>query len=201
MTEQQVRKGNMKKKDLRHMYKEMRKQLPASRIAKLDDLMLIQFQKLDIEIPSLVMTYAPMEKRNEFNPQLITDYCYFKNPAQHLLYPVMVELEGKSEILSMMVDDDTVFGKNEYGIVEPLNGIDIYPSEIEMVIVPLLAFDKRGYRVGYGKGYYDRFLPRCRKNCIKIGFSYFDAVDHIEDANSDDIPLDYCITHEKIYEF
>jgi 5-formyltetrahydrofolate cyclo-ligase len=191
----------MKKRVIRHIYKERRQQLSAAQIRKLDDLMLIQFQKMDIAIPSLIMTYAPMEKMNEFNPQLITDYCCFKNPDQHLLYPVMVELDGKHEILSMMIDDNTLFDVNEYGIEEPVNGLDVYPSEIDMVIVPLLAFDGRGCRVGYGKGYYDRFLPRCREDCLKIGFSYFDAVELIEDANENDIRLDYCITHERIYEF
>jgi 5-formyltetrahydrofolate cyclo-ligase len=191
----------MKKKVIRNIYKERRMQLTPSQADKMDDLMLIQFQKLDIEIPSLIMTYAPMEKTKEFNPQLITDYCFFKNPDQHLLYPVMVEMDGSSEILSMMIDDDTLFDTNEYGIYEPINGTDVYPSEIDMVIVPLLAFDARGYRVGYGKGYYDRFLPRCRKDCIKIGFSYFDIIEYIEDANENDVRLDFCITHERIYEF
>ncbi|MFT3680483.1 MAG: 5-formyltetrahydrofolate cyclo-ligase [Ferruginibacter sp.] len=191
----------MKKKDIRNIYREKRKQLTASQVAKLDDLMLIQFQKLSIQVPSLIMTYAPLEKTKEFNPQFITDYCYFKNPDQHLLYPVVVNLEGHDEILSVLVDDNTAFEPGPFGVDEPVNGKDIYPSEIDMVIVPLLAFDTRGYRVGYGKGYYDRFLPRCREDCIKIGFSYFDAVDNIEDAGTHDIKLDYCITHERIYEF
>ena len=191
----------MKKKDIRNIYKERRKQLSASQVAQMDDLMLIQFQKLDFEIPSFIMTYSPIEKMNEFNPQLITDYCYFKNPGQHLLYPVMVELDGKNEILSALVQDDTLFETNGYGIDEPVDGQDIFPSAIDLVIVPLLGFDKRGCRVGYGKGYYDRFLQRCRKDCIKIGFSYFDAVDCIEDANENDVQLDYCITHQQVYIF
>ena len=191
----------MKKKDIRNIYREKRRQLTDAQITKLDDLLLIQFQKLGIQIPSLIMTYAPIDKLKEFNPQYITDYCYFKNPDQHLIYPVMVNLDGKDELLSVMVNDDTVFETSSFGVDEPVNGVEIYPSEIDMVIVPLLAFDKRGYRVGYGRGYYDCFLPRCRKDCIKIGFSYFDALEHIEDANENDVQLDYCITHERIYEF
>ena len=69
------------------------------------------------------MTYSPIEKMNEFNPQLITDYCYFKNPGQHLLYPVMVELDGKNEILSALVEDDTLFETNGYGIDEIWEGL------------------------------------------------------------------------------
>ncbi len=191
----------MKKKDIRNIYKERRSQLSASQVARMDDLMLMQFQKLGIEIPSLIMTYSPVEKMNEFNPQPVTDYCFFKNPGQHLLYPVMVELDGQDEILSVIVDDNTFFETNDYGIDEPVNGQDFFPSEIDLVIVPLLGFDKSGCRVGYGKGYYDRFLKRCRKDCIKIGFSYFEAIESIEDANENDVQLDYCITHEMAYIF
>ena len=191
----------MKKKDIRHYYKDRRMQLSASQMNRMDDLMLIQFQRLSIDIPSLIMTYAPIEKWNEFNPELVTDYCYFKNPNQQLLYPFLVDLEGKAEMIAVIADEHTTFEKNQFGIDEPVNGVDIPHAEIDMVIVPLLGFDTKGYRVGYGKGYYDRFLLNCRKDCIKVGFSYFEPVEAIEDENPLDVPLDFCITHEKIYSF
>ncbi len=191
----------MKKKDIRHYYKEKRCQLSASQIEKMNDLMLIQFQKLTVDIPSTIMTYAPLSKYKEFDPQLITDFCFFKNPGTKLLYPVMDQVEGKEQLIAVMVHDETVFVQNEYGVFEPEDGEDISPSAIDLVIVPLLGFDSRGYRVGYGKGYYDRLLTECRPDCIKIGFSYFDPVDRIEDINQHDIPLDFCITHQTIYSF
>jgi 5-formyltetrahydrofolate cyclo-ligase len=161
----------MKKSDIRNIYAEKRLQLSASQKEKMDDLMLIQFQKLAIDIPALIMTYAPIKRLNEFDPQGITDYCYFKNPGQQLFYPVMVEIDGNSEMSTMIVDDNTIFETNKFGIDEPIEGIDMIPSEIDLFIVPLLSFDKKGNRVGYGKGYYDRFLKRCRRDCMKIGFS------------------------------
>jgi 5-formyltetrahydrofolate cyclo-ligase len=69
------------------------------------------------------------------------------------------------------------------------------------VLIPLLAFDRKGHRVGYGKGYYDRFLRTCRKDVVKIGFSYFDPVEKIEDASRYDVRLNYCITPNDIYRF
>jgi len=191
----------MKKKDIRHYFKDRRMQLAALQTSRMDDLMLIQFQKLPIEIPALIMTYAPIEKWNEFNPQQVTDYCYFKNPNQQLLYPFLVDLEGNAEMIAVIADENTAFEENQFGIDEPVNGLDVSQSAIDMVIVPLLGFDTKGFRVGYGKGYYDRFLKQCRKDCIKVGFSYFEPVDRIEDANPLDVPLDFCITHEKIYSF
>jgi 5-formyltetrahydrofolate cyclo-ligase len=191
----------MKKEYIRSFYKEKRATISLHLKEKMEDLMLIQFQQLRIDIPSLIMTYSPIKVLNEFDPQIITDYCYFKNPGQQLFYPVIVDDKKEQKIISMIVDDETIFKTNKYGIEEPVDGIDMFPSEIDLVIVPLLYFDKTGNRVGYGKGYYDKFLKKCRKDCIKIGFCYFDPVDEIEDINKFDVKLDYGITPSSIYQF
>ncbi len=191
----------MKKEYIRILYKEKRANLSLHLKEKMDDLLLIQFQQLAIDIPSLIMTYSPIIKFNEFDPQTITDYCYFKNPGQQLFYPVMIEGKKHAEIVSVIVDDETIFKTNKYGIEEPIEGIDMFPTEIDLVIVPLLSFDKKGNRVGYGKGYYDRFLKKCRKDCLKIGFSYFEPVEQIDDINKFDIKLDFGITPDSIHEF
>ena len=70
-----------------------------------------------------------------------------------------------------------------------------------MVFVPLLAFDLKGHRVGYGKGFYDNLLASCKPETIKVGFSFFDAEAEIEDVFSGDIPLDYCVTPKQVYKF
>ena len=191
----------MIKSNLRHIYKERRQQLTNTQLATLDDLLLIQFQKLPVDIPALIMTYAPIARWNEFDPQEITDYCYFKNPEQQLFYPLITDVETVSTLMPVLVNDATTFELSTFGFSQPVNGIEVSPEDIDLVIVPLLAFDEKGYRVGYGKGYYDRFLKKCRKDVIKVGFSYFEPVDAIQDINVYDVPLDYCITHEKIYIF
>jgi len=87
------------------------------------------------------------------------------------------------------------------GIPEPQNGLTVPPSEIEVVFIPLLAYDKKGHRVGYGKGFYDRFLSKCKPNTLKIGLSLFEPEEKIEGLDATDIPLDYCVTPVKVYEF
>ena len=191
----------MKKDDIRAFYKAKRSALSPQSKSKMDDLLLIKFQQLLIDIPSLLMTYSPIKVLNEFDPQIITDYCYFKNPRQQLFYPVTMESEMGPLIRSVIVEDETIFETNKYGIEEPIDGIDMFPSEIDLVIVPLISFDKKGNRVGYGKGYYDRFLKQCRKDCVKIGFSYFEPVDQVDDINKYDVKLNFGITPEAIYEF
>jgi 5-formyltetrahydrofolate cyclo-ligase len=184
---------------LRKIYKEKRNTLSITERNKLEDLILIQFQKLNIEIPEQIMTYAPIEKFNEFNPQLITDYCFFKNPQQILLYPMVDIAEGL--MVAVAVTDDTNFAQNKMGIDEPIDGLYTAEEEIDLIIIPLLAFDEKGNRVGYGKGHYDKFLKACKPDTIKIGFSFFEAEKQIEDVNEFDIKLDYCITPQKIYHF
>ena len=191
----------MIKSNLRHIYKERRQQLTNAQLAKLDDLLLIQFQKLPVDIPALIMTYAPIAKWNEFDPQGITDYCYFKNAEQQLFYPLVTDVDAVSTMIPVLVNDATTFDLTAFGFSQPVDGIEVSAEDIDMVIVPLLAFDTKGYRVGYGKGYYDRFLKNCRTDVIKVGFSYFEPVDTIDDTNIYDVPLDYCITHDKIYIF
>jgi len=189
----------MTKNELRRIYREKRLGLTAAERNKLEDLMLIQFQQLNIDIPALIMTYAAMEKYHEFDPQLITDYCYFKNPAQTLFYPV-VDTE-EDNMYCVVVNDETVFTTNKFGVDEPVDGLVMFPEEIDLVIVPLLAFDVKGNRVGYGKGYYDKFLKECREDVVKVGVSFFDAVPNIKDINGFDVKLDHCITPERIYSF
>ena len=69
------------------------------------------------------------------------------------------------------------------------------------MIVPLLCFDARGHRVGYGKGYYDRFLQKCRPDCIKAGLSFFPPVKKIDDIHVADVQLDLVVTPNETFYF
>lgn len=96
----------------------------------------------------------------------------------------------------------TVLEENCWGVPEPVDGLPFENlTEIDMVFVPLLAFDARGYRVGYGKGFYDRFLTYCPQAC-KVGISLFEALaEPIDDIDTFDVKLDFCITPQQIYDF
>ncbi|HJS52384.1 MAG TPA: 5-formyltetrahydrofolate cyclo-ligase, partial [Pyrinomonadaceae bacterium] len=91
--------------------------------------------------------------------------------------------------------------ENFWGIREPPIDEAIDPSEIDLVIVPLLCFDERGFRVGHGKGFYDKFLAGCRADCLKVGFTFFPPTDPIDDIDEYDVPLDQCVTPERVYVF
>src|SRR5690554_3818361 len=98
-------------------------------------------------------------------------------------------------------NEQSLIRENKWGIPEPLGGIRVDEQEIDLVFVPLLAIDKVGHRIGYGKGYYDRFLAKCRPDTLKIGVSLFEPVDQIADPSPTDIPLNACITPQGTFWF
>ncbi|MFJ1438456.1 5-formyltetrahydrofolate cyclo-ligase [Capnocytophaga canimorsus] len=105
------------------------------------------------------------------------------------------------KLTHILLTPKTIFFQNQWGITEPQTGLEITPEAIEVVFVPLLTYDTKGNRVGYGKGFYDDFLSQCSPKTLKIGLSFFAPVQNIEDVSNDDIPLDYCVTPEQIYQF
>ncbi len=86
---------------------------------------------------------------------------------------------------------NTALENNRWGIPEPVADSPMYsPQDIDLVLVPLLVFDRQGHRVGYGKGFYDRFLSECRPDTQKIGLSLFPLITQIDDVFAGDVALD-----------
>lgn len=189
----------MLKKELRKKYRTERLALTAVQQTKLDDLLLIQFQKLSLPELHSVLSFYPIEEKREINTFLLTDFLAFRNPDLQMCYPKTNIFQNTMQ--AVVTTGETDFDANEYGIPEPINGHVLEPEVLDAVFVPLLAFDKKGNRVGYGKGFYDRFLRECRPDCLKIGLSYFEPVAQIEDAGEFDVPLSHCITPQAIYVF
>jgi 5-formyltetrahydrofolate cyclo-ligase len=189
----------MLKKEARKIYKEKRLKLSGAERSKSDDLMLIQFQTVELPFLESLLSYWPIEENNEPNTHLFTEFLKFRNPELKICYPVS-NFETMT-IQAVATGIDTPFEKRSLNIYEPGGG-DIVPvDEIDMVFVPLLVFDNKGYRIGYGKGFYDRWLAECREDCIKTGFCYFEPVESIDDRNEFDVPLDLCITPQNVYVF
>jgi len=100
-----------------------------------------------------------------------------------------------------LLTDNTKITISEYGIPEPVDGLEVPAQKIDVVFVPLLAFDGKGHRVGYGKGFYDRFLSACRPEVITVGLSFFEAEEGSIPHNETDVPLDFCVTPHSVYNF
>ena len=189
----------MTKAALRKIYKEKRSHLSPQEMEKFTDLILIHFQQIKLPFLSCIHTYIASRKLGEADTSAITGYLQFKNPGLKLLVP-KIDITSV-DMQHLHFDDEVELIHNAFGIAEPSSGKITGPDEIDLVLVPLLAFDKHGYRVGYGKGYYDKFLSQCREDVIKIGLSFFEPVDEIDDINQFDISLNYCVTPQQVYEF
>lgn len=89
-------------------------------------------------------------------------------------------------------------GKNRYGIDEPIASQIIEPGELDLVIVPCVAFDMKLMRIGWGKGYYDRYLPQC-VNAVYIGAAFEEQ--RVEDIPAEpwDRPMHAVITDAGVY--
>ena len=189
----------MNKKELRKIYRSKRDELGAAARMKMDDLMLIQLQTADLPFISSLLSYWPVEQNSEPNAHLFTSYLEFKNPGMIVAYPRADFF--LDEMIAIATNESTSFLQNEFNIHEPEDGDNVDAPELDMILIPLLAFDQKGYRVGYGKGFYDKFLENCRADCLKVGFSYFDPVEQIDDKAEFDVPLDLCITPHTVYVF
>ena len=100
-----------------------------------------------------------------------------------------------------LLTENTRIKKNKWNIPEPLDGIEVSEKKIDVVFIPLLAYDTNGNRLGYGKGFYDTFLSHCKPETIKVGLSFFEAEKPFEEVFDKDIPLDFCVTPNKVYRF
>ena len=186
------------KSELRNIYSLKRKNLSDYQINKRS--ILISKKLLDIPIwdKEFYHIFLTSKKNNEIETKFILSMLAQKN--KKVVVPRLIDLNNLEHIL---LTQQTILKENSYGIPEPQKYNDkiIFPQELDVIIVPLYIFDLNGNRVGYGKGYYDRFLKNCRDDVIKIGISLFEPVKSISDISRNDIALNYAITSNSIFNF
>jgi 5-formyltetrahydrofolate cyclo-ligase len=136
-------------------------------------------------------------KFNEVETSILFQRIWNEFPGTRTAVP-RVDREA-DELVHVLYTRETELAESKWGIREPVGGETVEPEEIDLIFVPLICFDTSLHRVGYGKGYYDRFLRRCRRDALKAGVSLFGPSDPIDDIHDGDFPLDLCITPDKIY--
>lgn len=187
----------MLKDQLRKTYKSKRKELSQEEID--DKSLSISNRVLNLAIwqKRYFHLFLPIAKQHEVNTEFLLPLLKGKDKSI-----VISKTDFKRGTMNhVLLTDDTAIAKNKMGIPEPVEGLEVPAKKLDVVFVPLLAFDRRGHRVGYGGGFYDKFLSDCRSDAITIGLSLFPAVADIKDTHPGDIPLDYCITPEHTYSF
>ncbi len=186
----------MKKSALRKQANLLRAQLDAKAIQSLSNQLLTQFSRLNFNGVKVLQIFLPIQEKNEPDTFLLIEWLRAHHPDIKIIVP-------KSDFSTFLMThhvlgDHKELQKNAFNILEPQQGEE-HKGDIDLVILPLLAFDSRGYRAGYGKGFYDRFLQGM--DTLKVGLSLFDVSENIEDVNEHDLKLDLCITPGKLYDF
>ena len=156
-------------------------------------------EKFDLEHLNVLHSFIPLVKNKEPDTWIIIDWILTKFPDIRISLPRIIDKTNGLE--NFYFDDRFPLKKNKWGLEEPTQGENTAVGDIDLVIVPLVAFDQKGNRVGYGKGFYDKFLSECRPDCKRVGLSFFEAVDNIDDITALDMPLHYCITPKTFYTF
>lgn len=139
-----------------------------------------------------VSIFLPIERFLEIDTFQIID-----SVQAEFVLPVL----QKDKLKHIVYESEEQLKISSWGIPEPQFGTELLPEEMDIVLVPLIAVDLKGNRVGYGKGFYDGFLVNCNALCKFVGLSFFEPVTEIDDVRPGDIPLHHCVTAEQFYTF
>ena len=190
----------MTKQALRTLYLQKRDNLSEEEYTHLNFQIYQQFfATIDLSFLKVIHTFLPITAKREVDTWLIIDRI--KREFPHISISIPKVDPRTNTLKNFYFEGPHQLTTSTWGIQEPKQGIPTESEKIDMVLVPLLAFDKSGHRVGYGKGYYDGFLKNCRTDCQKTGLSLFSAVENIDDIHSMDVSLHQCITPKGFIKF
>src|SRR5437667_2582277 len=151
----------MSKSELRKIYLERRQLLsPDETAEKSQRIADLFFQSFDLEPIKILHCFIAIEKFKEIDTTLIFRRLWKDFPHVETLVP-RVNFET-GEIENLKFAPGTALVRNIWEIHEPSHDEYVETQKIDAVLVPLLCFDAAGHRVGYGKGFYDKFLSKCR---------------------------------------
>ena len=175
----------MQKAVLRKIYKKKRQELSLETIEKLQESIYQQVFEYDFSAVNVIHVFLPIEKQKEINTYPIIHFLRKKGKQ------IIISKSNFSNntLQHFIFETNTKLILNAYGIPEPIDAKEINVKEIDLVFVPLLISDQQNYRVGYGKGFYDRFLSECKASVETIGLNFFPPISKIEDCNQYDIAL------------
>ena len=157
------------------------------------------FRNFSLENIKAIHVFLPIQLKNEIDTWPIIRKLQAGYP--HIQVVASVSDLQELTLTHHWLLPETELVQNKWGIPEPQGAEAVAVEEIDMVLVPLLAFDKQGHRVGYGKGFYDRFLEICRPDTLKVGLSLEEPITAITDIHEGDTALNFALTPTNIYQF
>lgn len=190
----------MTKAELRREALIRRRALPAAAVAHRSTQLWQQLlEQFPVQEWQWLHLFLPIPQQQEPDTWLLIRELWATLPHLHLAVPV-VQPDGHT-LRHFQLTPQTTLVENRWGISEPVDAAEVAPPQLDAVLIPLLAFDETGHRVGYGKGFYDRFLADCRPDALRIGVSLEPPVPLITDAWDGDVRLHACLTPERLWRF
>ncbi len=167
----------MIKSALRHAMLDIRMDLNDIQIKRAQAVMIDKIKTSDVyQTAKVIGLYTPI--KHEIDIMMLLN-----DKDKTFALPIVIN----HEIRYFQVDKNTVLKQNSMGILEPQDTKDI-TDELQLIYIPGLAFNDSGYRLGYGKGYFDKFLAK-KDSVIKIGVGYvYSRIDFKQENH--DIPMD-----------
>lgn len=148
---------------------------------------------------AIVHTYLPIRRQNEVDTWPLIHQIWHDFPTVRTWSSIT---EATNHTLQhFQLTADTYLTETKWGIPVPSGTFEPVSGSPDLVIIPLLAFDRQGHRVGYGGGYYDRFLADNKATCLKIGLSFFESVESIDDLDETDVRLNGCVIPSGVHCF
>jgi 5-formyltetrahydrofolate cyclo-ligase len=187
----------MLKADIRRQFQQKRSELELRKFQAFNDKIRDLFFEFLPGSTNTIHIFLPIIPRREIDTWPIIYKLWER--GKNTVAPCL-DMETRT-MTSWLLTPDTELRENRWNIPEPVNSTLVENNAIDMVVLPLLAFDRQGYRVGYGKGFYDRFLASFHHQALKIGISLFDPIDEISDRSYEDVPMDHCITPGQVFTF
>jgi 5-formyltetrahydrofolate cyclo-ligase len=186
------------KQELRVAYRQLRKKLSSEQVKEKSKEICRQVEGWLNQNPDLdhFHMFFPIDRFNEVNTFYIKEVL---ERSDKTIYTSQV-LKEELGMETLKLPKDAAFFLDEWGIPVPQESIMVSPNKIQVVFVPLLAYDLKGNRVGFGKGYYDSFLAKLSPEVLKVGLSFFEPESNII-PEEHDVPLTMCITPEKVLIF
>lgn len=186
----------MLKKELRLDYLSLRNKLTDEGLSVASKRIAESCLQLPVWDKNLFHLFLSVPEKSEVDTSFLISLL--REKGKQIAVPKMAP-EGS--LTHFLLTEETPIRKNSWGIPEPVAGQPVLPEAIDVVFVPLLAFDEKGGRVGYGGGYYDRFLRQCRQDVVSVGLSFFGPVAQISDLHPGDVPLAYVVCPDRVYAF
>lgn len=188
----------MTKKELRKIYLKKRMEISEAEFSRLNQQVCNNFfAHIDLSSIRVLHTFLPIEKNREVNTWLIIDRLIREHPQIRISVPKINNQAAAIE--HYYFEGKEQLENNTWEIPEPVRGLPTPVEKIDAVVVPLLAFDKLGNRLGYGRGFYDKFLAECRADCLKVGLSLFEMEEKIEGMNERDVSMNMVVTpHDNV---